>query len=109
MDAFRRKKYRAEAALWAGQGKRSMSIDPAHLLLLLDEYRPPPPPSEMDRRMEALRTELVATQAKLRVESERSRSSFENGRATAVREHAEEIRRLRASAAQARTRQAPRN
>lgn len=104
MDAMQRRKYRKEAAAWAAEGRRAMSIDPAHLLILLDEYRPPPSPTEMQRLLDQTRRELKETQSKLRVESDRANAAYAQGHAAAVLEQAETVRRLRADLSLAQTR-----
>lgn len=104
MDVFWRKKYRKDAALWAAEGKLAMSVQPKHLLALLDEYRPPPQPHELQSRLDVMARELVGLQGKLRLESERANAAHAIGHAKAVRENGDEVKRLRAEVAQLRAR-----
>lgn len=99
MDDYRKRKYRREAALWAAEGKRAMSVDPQHLLELIADFRPPTPPTELERRIVRLQGELAHAQAQLRQESDRANRAHAQGYAAGVLEQDKTVRELRAQIA----------
>lgn len=98
MDRAVRKRYRQQAALYAGQGHRSMAIDPAHLLVLLTEQAPPPTPTELEKRIVALTAELRDARVLAQAESTRARTAYQDGWAACERKHAQDLERLRTGA-----------